>query len=124
MRKVPTILNYVTETVNPLIKSAVNQPVNDSKPPLSCAFEQYEQLLKKYEADLRYYSKLLFQYKMQCDALEMKLASMMEIEEEYEEMKGKYKYEEGIFLHNDKKDNEIFILRTENSNLKRLNSFN
>ena len=33
-------------------------------------------------------------------------------------MKTKYKYEDGKFLENDRKDNEILILRAENSNLK------
>jgi hypothetical protein len=40
------------------------------------------------------------------------------MEEEFEEMKTKLKYEEGRFLNNDGKDNEIIILRGENSNLK------
>ena len=33
-------------------------------------------------------------------------------------MKTKLKYEEGRFLKNDRKDNEIIIIRGENSNLK------
>ena len=40
------------------------------------------------------------------------------MEESFEEMKEKLKYEDGKFLDNDKKDNEIFILRAENTNLK------
>ena len=42
----------------------------------------------------------------------------MEMEDEFEEMKTKLKYEEGRFLKNDRKDNEIIIIRGENSNLK------
>ena len=42
----------------------------------------------------------------------------MDMEEEFEEMKMKLKYEEGRFLKNDRKDNEIVILRGENTNLK------
>ena len=33
--------------------------------------------------------------------------------------KEKAKYEEGCFLNNDRNDNEILILREENSNLKK-----
>ena len=44
----------------------------------------------------------------------------MEMEDEFEEMKTKYKYEDGKFLDNDRKDNEIIIIRQENSNLKNL----
>ena len=43
----------------------------------------------------------------------------MEMEEEFEELKEKVRYEGGKFLNNDRKDNEIKILRRENSNIKR-----
>ena len=43
----------------------------------------------------------------------------MEMEEEFEEMKTKFKYEDGKFLDNDRKENEILIIRGENSNLKK-----
>jgi hypothetical protein len=42
----------------------------------------------------------------------------MDLENEFEEMKSKLKYEDGRFLVNDRKDNEIIIIRSENSNLK------
>ena len=42
----------------------------------------------------------------------------MEMEDEFEEMKTKLKYEDGRFLNNDRKDNEIIIIRGENSILK------
>jgi hypothetical protein len=50
--------------------------------------------------------------------MENKISEYMEMEEEFEEMKTKLKYEEGRFLKNDRKDNEIIIIRGENSNLK------
>ena len=49
----------------------------------------------------------------------MKLNAYMYLEEEYEELKEKVKYEGGKFLDNERKDNEIFILRAENSSLKK-----
>ena len=51
--------------------------------------------------------------------MENKIGEYMEMEEEFEEMKTKLKYEDGRFLNNDRKDNEIIIIRGENSNLKK-----
>jgi hypothetical protein len=51
--------------------------------------------------------------------MENKISEYMEMEEEFEEMKSKFKYEDGRFLNNDRKDNEILILRSENSNIKK-----
>ena len=42
----------------------------------------------------------------------------MDMEDEFEEMKTKLKYEDGRFLNNDRKDHEIIIIRNENSKLK------
>ena len=50
--------------------------------------------------------------------MENKIEEYMEIEDEFEEMKTKLKYEDGRFLNNDLKDNEIIIIRGENSILK------
>ena len=49
----------------------------------------------------------------------MKLNAYMEMETEFEELKEKVKYEGGKFLNNERKDNEIMILRQENSILKK-----
>ena len=80
---------------------------------------QYENILKKLESKERYLTKLNFQNKLQKDAMENKISDYMEMEEEFEEMKTKLKYEDGRFLNNDRKDNEIIIIRGENSNLKK-----
>jgi hypothetical protein len=113
-----TILHYIKELTSSLINPSYlnNHPLSSNSNNIS----SYESLLKKYENDIRSYSKLIFQYRAQCESLEMKIESLLEIEEEFEEMKEKYKYEEGTFLNNDKKDNEIFILRSENSKLKKV----
>ena len=50
--------------------------------------------------------------------MENKISEYMEMEDEFEEMKVKLKYEDGRFLNNDRKDNEILIIRSENSKLK------
>ena len=80
--------------------------------------KQYENLIHKLESKERNITKLYFQVKLQKDAMENKISEYMEMEEEFEEMKTKLKYEEGRFLNNDRKDNEIIIIRGENSNLK------
>ena len=61
------------------------------------------------EAKERYLIKLCFQNKLQKDAIENKLNDYMEMEEEFEELKTKLKFEDGCFLNNDRKDNEIII---------------
>jgi hypothetical protein len=81
--------------------------------------KQLESHSKKLESDIKYYIKKVFTYQIQKDSLENKVKAYMEIEEEYEELKEKVKYENGKFLNNDRKDNEIIILRRENSNLKK-----
>ena len=80
---------------------------------------QYENIIKKLEAKERILTKINFQNKLQKDAMENKIGEYMEMEEEFEEMKTKLKYEDGRFLNNDRKDNEIIIIRGENSNLKK-----
>ena len=82
-------------------------------------YNQLESQIRKLEVDNKYYLKILMQYKIQKNSLEMKLNAYMSLEEEYEELKEKVKYEGGKFLENDRKDNEIIILRSENSTLKK-----
>ena len=82
-------------------------------------YNQLENQIHKLEVDNKYYLKILMQYKIQKDSLEMKLNAYMSLEEEYEELKEKVKYEGGKFLENDRKDNEIIIIRNENSTLKK-----
>ena len=79
---------------------------------------QLENHIIKLESDIRYFIQREFQIKIRKDALEMKLKAYMGLEEEYESLKGKVRYEGGKFLNNDRKDNEIIILRQENSLLK------
>ena len=101
--------NYLSKNNNKNVKLLLNN--NDSL--------EYETILKKLESKERYLTKLNFQNKLQKDAMENKISDYMEMEEEFEEMKTKLKYEDGRFLNNDRKDNEIIIIRGENSNLKK-----
>ena len=72
----------------------------------------YENIIKKLEEKERYLTKIRFINTLQKEAFENKIMEYMEMEDEFEEMKTKLKYEEGRFLNNDRKDNEILILRS------------
>ena len=80
---------------------------------------QLENTIIKLEKDLKYHIKNEFMLKIQKDSSDSKIRNYMEMEEEFEELKEKVRYEGGKFLNNDRKDNEIKILRRENSNIKR-----
>ena len=80
---------------------------------------QLENIIIKLEKDLKYHIKNEFMLKIQKDSSDSKIRNYMEMEEEFEELKEKVRYEGGKFLNNDRKDNEIKILRRENSNIKR-----
>ena len=80
---------------------------------------QLENSLQKLEEKERNYTRLIFKYKLQKEAMRNKISNLLDIEDEYEEMKSKLKYEDGRFLENDRKENEIIILRQENINLKK-----
>ena len=121
--KTGTILNYIRELVYMLInmklpekkeENFTNKITNRDD-----ELAQLESQIKKLEFDIKYYLQREFQHKIKRDTLEMKLNAYMEMENEFEELKEKVKYEGGKFLNNDRKDNEIIILRQENSILKK-----
>ena len=113
------IIEYIYQTIQILIKKYKKENIKTFSPN---SFEicQFEKMLRKYENNERKLIKRQFQYKLHKDTLEYKLEEYMEMEEEFEEMKTKFKYEDGKFLENDRKDNEIIIIRQENTNLKKI----
>ena len=120
--KSTTILNYIRELVYMLINTkSLKEEENQKNFKINKDVElaQLENHIKKLEFDIRYYMQKEFQHKIKRDTLEMKLNAYMEMENEYEELKEKVKYEGGKFLNNERKDNEIIILRQENSILKK-----
>ena len=116
-----TELNVTKYTIDDLIKILENSiqsilsKINNNNLRNELQLENY---IIKLESDIRYLMKREFQSKIQKDALEMKIRAYMGVEEEYELLKEKVRYEAGKFLNNDRKDNEIIILRQENSLLK------
>ena len=79
---------------------------------------EIESYIRKLENDIKYYIKIYFHCKIKNNLLVQKLNEYMDMQEEFEQLKTKVKYDEGKFLENDRKDNEIMILKKENSNLK------
>ena len=119
-----TILNYIRELFYMIIniklppeieKLEINNKTNNKSNDLN----QLENHIRKLEYDIRILLQREFQNKIKRDTLEMKLNAYMEMENEFEELKEKVKYEGGKFLNNERKDNEIIILRQENSILKK-----
>ena len=113
-------LNYIRELISILVKKT---RVTKIKEPNTFANEerrQYENTLRKYESDIRNLVQKNFENKFQMEVVQSSLDEYAKIEEEFEEMKTKFKYENGKFLQNERKDNEIIILRAENTNLKKL----
>ena len=119
-----TILNYIRELFYMIIniklppeieKQEINNKTNNKLNDLN----QLENHIRKLEYDIRILLQREFQNKIKRDTLEMKLNAYMEMENEFEELKEKVKYEGGKFLNNERKDNEIIILRQENSILKK-----
>ena len=72
----------------------------------------------KLENDIRKNTKEILENKIEKELYLFKLQKFSQINKEYEQLKDKVKYKKGKFLNDDKKENEIFILRQENSNLK------
>ena len=123
--KLSTLIHYIKELIYMLLN--LKSP-NEHTPSLpeetnveikNSEINQMENHIRKLEYDIRYYLQREFQHKIQRDALEMKLNAYMEMENEFEELKEKVKYEGGRFLNNERKDNEIIILRQENCILKK-----
>ena len=132
---IPKLVNYIHDSIQILIQKKIEDSKKEQKEKDEKYFTiinsnnninlnkdeklQYENIIKKLESKERFLTKLIFQNKLQKDAMENKIGEYMEMEEEFEEMKTKLKYEDGRFLNNDRKDNEIIIIRGENSNLKK-----
>ena len=125
-----TLITYIKESlpllINHKISEAITQNNNndfsielEENNNLKKEYHQLENQLRKAENDTRYYLKSYLKCEIQKKVLDMKLNAYMCLEEEYEELKEKVKYEGGKFLDNERKDNEIFILRAENSSLKK-----
>ena len=117
------IIEYIREMVYILINTKFPKNLENNhkrtKEEKERDIFQMENQIRKLEYDIKYLIQKEFQNKIKRDTLEMKVNSYMEMENEFEELKEKVKYQGGEFLNNERKDNEIIILRQENGILKK-----
>ena len=117
------IIEYIREMVYILINTKFPKNLENNhkrtKEEKERDISQMENQIRKLEYDIKYLIQKEFQNKIKRDTLEMKVNSYMEMENEFEELKEKVKYQGGEFLNNERKDNEIIILRQENGILKK-----
>ena len=115
---IETILHYIKESIPILINKKILEFQNLNKDTLNNLNLKNEYVkefqLLKYENQIKFHIKNFFQLQVEKESLANKIKMLMKIENEYQEMKEKLKYNNGHFLDNDRKDNEIEILRREN----------
>ena len=105
-------LETLTDIVKVSIENFYMQFINDEK------------IIRKYENDIRKFIKEIFEVKIENKTLENKVNFLNKKEEEYEKLKKlTHSYLDkntNKFVINDRKENEILILRGENSKLKKI----
>ena len=120
---IQTILYYIKESIPILILKKIEEYKNNNQKvidtPIYIINPSIENQLKRYENQIKYYIKIYFELLIERDSLKNKINYYMKIEENFKEMSEKLKYKNGHFLDNDRKENEIEILRRENSNIKK-----
>ena len=125
-----TLITYIKESLPLLISHKISEAITqnnnnelsaelDDNINLRKDYAQLENHIRKIERDNRYYIQQYLKCEIQKKVLDMKLKAYQYLEDEYDHLKEKVKYESGKFLDNERKDNEIFILRAENSSLKK-----
>jgi hypothetical protein len=110
---VQNIKDSTSELIHLKISEIISQNINSN------SYLQLENYTKKLENDIKSFYHKFFEYKIQINALEDKVNMYKIIQIEYEELKEKVKFHRGKFLDNERKDNEILILRQENNILKK-----
>jgi len=106
------ILEYISSIISSVQEIFKNK--------MKKSIEQYESIMKRDEQTMRILYKNLLTYKLLKDSLDNKIRLLLIKEKEYELIKdktGAY-VKNGEIFYNKQKDNEIIILRQENSNLK------
>ena len=112
--------NSIYESIINIFKKSFIKIITEKTKEITDSLNQCKSTILLLEKNNRYFIQQNFLKQTKIDILENEIDSYMEMEEEFDEMKEKLKYENGKFLHNEKKENEILILRAENSNLKKV----
>ena len=111
------LFEYIKDLISILIESKISEVTSNIKNNKN--YIQLENYSKKLEKDIKFLYQKIFEYKVQTTALEDKIKLYKIIQQDYEELKEKVKYFGGKFLDNERKENEILILRQENENIKK-----
>jgi hypothetical protein len=111
------LIKFIKETTSELLNLKGTKNIFNKE--RSRDYKQLENYTKKLENDIKILYRKFFDYKIHNDALEEKIKLYRIVQEKYEELKEKVKYVGGKFLDNERKDNEIIILREENTILKK-----
>ena len=101
--------NTTKESLINIFKKTFIKIINLKTKELKENISQYKSYILLLEQNNRYHIKENFLKQTKIDILENEIDLYMEVEEEFNEMKEKFKYENGKFLHNEKKENEILI---------------
>ena len=110
---IQNVKDSTSELINLKISEIVFQNINTN------SYLQLENYTKKLENDIKSFYHKFFEYKIHIISLEDKISMYKIIQIEYEELKEKVKFYGGKFLDNERKENEIIILRQENNILKK-----
>ena len=114
-----TLINIIKDIIPQLIGQKPFGNYNENnKDKLLNDYIQLENQIRKLELDNKYHLKNNLIYKEENGSLNEKVKSYEKMEKEYEKLKERFRYEGGKILENERKENEIIILRTENSKLK------
>ena len=124
LNKIKNLLNNSKknsfELIFDIFKKSIKKIIREKTKEILDSLNQCISNLLLLEQRNKYFIQQNFLKQTKIDILENEIDTYMEMEEEFDEMKEKLKYENGKFLHNEKKENEILILRAENSNLKKI----
>ena len=113
------LVKYIKNNINDILQEKNLKNENNNNISEKEIIRQLESYIRKLESDIKYHLKMHYQNQIYRDSLIIKIKAYMQIEEDYENLREKVRYDEGKFLENDRKDNEIIILRRENSNIKK-----
>ena len=125
-QKLIAILNNLKTTfpsssneLEPIIKE-INSIFENLSKENKKLMKSYESILRKNENTIRFLYSEIFNLKIKNTFLENKVEILLKKEKEYILVKEKtgIVVENGAIIYNDRKENEIFILRKENSTLK------
>ena len=125
-QKLIAILNNLKTTfpsssneLEPIIKE-INSIFENLSKENKKLMKSYESILRKNENTIRFLYSEIFNLKIKNTFLENKVEILLRKEKEYILVKEKtgIVVENGAIIYNDRKENEIFILRKENSTLK------